>query len=196
MTRSAAALIALMVIGGLVGTTSCTKPDAPAAPARQIREVTLPDLSRMDAPVQNQVRARYAAVGELKKKGASDAELSDAYGQYGIVLQAAEYYEAAETAYLNAQELAPTDLRWPYYLGHVYKSQGQTDKAIQAFNRSLELGPNEIATLIWLGRLYLETGQPDKAEPMTRNARCAIAAFCARICARSCAVSRRIPSGV
>jgi tetratricopeptide (TPR) repeat protein len=170
MTCSSAALIALMGIAATVCTTSCTKQDAPAAPARHIREVTLPDLSRMDTPVQNQVRARYTTVQELKQKGAGDAELSEAYGQYGIVLQAAEYYEAAETTYLNAQESAPGDLRWPYYLGHVYKSLGQTEKAIQSFNRSLGLGPNEIATLIWLGRLYLETGQPEKAEPIFERA--------------------------
>jgi len=168
MTRSAAALLALLV--GAASTASCTRQDSPPPPAQHIREVTLPDLSRMDTPVQNQVRARYATVQELKQKGAGNAELSEAYGQYGIVLQAAEYYEAAETTYVNAQELAPTDLRWPYYLGHVYKSQGQTDKAIQSFSRSLDLGPNEIATLIWLGRLYLEAGQPEKAEPLFARA--------------------------
>ncbi|HET6319798.1 MAG TPA: tetratricopeptide repeat protein, partial [Chloroflexota bacterium] len=144
----------------------CSKTETATAPPKPIREVTLPDLSPMDATVQQQVRDRYAAVNEARKKGTGDADLSEKYGQYGMVLQAAEYYEAAEPAYLNAQALSPNDLRWPYYLGHLYKSQGQTAKAIQAFTRSLELGPNEIATLIWLGRLYLEQGQPEMAEAL------------------------------
>jgi tetratricopeptide (TPR) repeat protein len=160
-----ARIFAMVVV--LVAASGCSKTEtATTAPAKQIREVTLPDLTRMDATVQQQIRDRYASVIDARKQGAGDADLSEKYGQYGMVLQAAEYFEAAEPAYLNAQTLAPTDLRWPYYLGHLYKSQGQTTKAIQAFTRSLEIGPNEIATLIWLGRLYLEQGQPDMAEPL------------------------------
>src|SRR5262249_7731853 len=126
--------------------------------------------SRMDATVQNQIRERYTSALEARKKGVGDADLSTAYGLYGMGLQAAEYYDAAEPAYLNARDLAPGDLRWPYYLGHLCKSQGQTAKATHAFTRALEIGPNEIATLIWLGRLYLEQGQPDMAQPLFERA--------------------------
>ena len=162
-------LVRVLVLAAALG-AACSKTETATAPPKQIREVTLPDLSRMDATVQQQIRDRYAAVADARKTGAGDADLSEKYGQYGMVLQAAEYYEAAEPAYLNAQDLSPGDVRWPYYLGHLYKSQGQTAKAIEAFNRSLALGPNEIATLIWLGRLYLETGQPDMAQQMFERA--------------------------
>jgi len=164
-----AATIAMLLVA-VAGSSTCSKTETATTPPRQIREVTLPDLSRMDATVQQQIRDRYAAVTEARKTGTGDADLSEKYGQYGMVLQAAEYYEAAEPSYLNAQDLAPGDLRWPYYLGHLYKSQGQTAKAIDAFNRSLALGPNEIATLIWLGRLYLEAGQPEVAQQMFERA--------------------------
>ena len=164
-----AATIAMLLVA-VAGSSTCSKTETATTPPRQIREVTLPDLSRMDATVQQQIRDRYAAVTDARKTGTGDADLSEKYGQYGMVLQAAEYYEAAEPSYLNAQDLAPGDLRWPYYLGHLYKSQGQTAKAIDAFNRSLALGPNEIATLIWLGRLYLEAGQPEVAQQMFERA--------------------------
>ena len=171
MNRSApmSGLVRVLVLVAAFG-GACSKTETATAPPKQIREVTLPDLSRMDATVQQQIRDRYAAVADARKTGAGDADLSEKYGQYGMVLQAAEYYEAAEPAYLNAQDLSPGDVRWPYYLGHLYKSQGQTAKAIEAFTRSLALGPNEIATLIWLGRLYLETGQPDMAQQMFERA--------------------------
>ena len=162
----ASRIVLLMVALAAVCGGACSKTETATTPPKQIRDVTLPDLSRMDATVQQQVRDRYASVIEARKSGSGDADLSDKYGQYGMMLQAAEYYEAAEPAYLNAQLLSPNDLRWPYYLGHLYKSQGQTAKAIHAFSRSLDLGPNEIATLIWLGRLYLEQGQPEMAEPL------------------------------
>ena len=157
-------IIVAVAFGAACGSAKTSR----TAPAP--REVSLPDLARMDPPVQAQVRQRYAMLMEKGKAGASGEELGTAYGEYAMLLQAAEYYEAAEPAYLNAQDLMPGDVRWPYYLGHLYKSIGQTDKSIQAFTRAVDLGPTEIATLIWLGRLYLEQGKPEAAEPFFTRA--------------------------
>jgi len=164
------ARLAIGVLLVLVAACGSSKPSAPASPALPSREVMLPDLARMDPPVQAQVKQRYATLMEKKKAGASGDELGKAYGEYAMLLQAAEYYEAAEPAYLNAQDLMPGDARWPYYLGHLYKSIGQTEKSIQSFERALQRNPSEIATLIWLGRLYLEQGKPDEAEPLFERA--------------------------
>jgi tetratricopeptide (TPR) repeat protein len=162
--RRGVAVLVMLIASGIGACSNTTS--SSSTPAKQIREISLPDLSRMDTPVQEQIRQRYNAAIEARKRVAGDVDASNAYGQYGMMLQAAEYYDAAEPAYLNAQTLAPGDLRWPYYLGHLYKSTGQTAKAIESFSRSLELGPNEIATLIWLGRMYLEQGEPEKAEAL------------------------------
>jgi tetratricopeptide (TPR) repeat protein len=124
----------------------------------------LPDLARMDPPVQAQVKQRYVVLMDKRKAGASGDDLGAAYGEYAMLLHAAEYYEAAEPAYLNAQDLMPGDVRWPYYLGHLYKSIGQTQKSIDAFARALDRSPSELAALVWLGRLYLEQGKPDVAQ--------------------------------
>ena len=170
MIARATARLAIGVLLVLVAACGSSKPSAPASPALASREVMLPDLARMDPPVQAQVKQRYATLMEKKKAGASGDELGKAYGEYAMLLQAAEYYEAAEPAYLNAQDLMPGDARWPYYLGHLYKSIGQTEKSIQSFERALQRNPSEIATLIWLGRLYLEQGKPDEAEPLFERA--------------------------
>ena len=170
MIARATARLAIGVLLVLVAGCGSSKPSAPASPALASREVILPDLARMDPPVQAQVKQRYATLMEKKKAGASGDELGKAYGEYAMLLQAAEYYEAAEPAYLNAQDLMPGDARWPYYLGHLYKSIGQTEKSIQSFERALQRNPSEIATLIWLGRLYLEQGKPDEAEPLFERA--------------------------
>ena len=170
MIARVTARLAIGVLLVLVAACGSSKPSAPASPALASREVMLPDLARMDPPVQAQVKQRYATLMEKKKAGASGDELGKAYGEYAMLLQAAEYYEAAEPAYLNAQDLMPGDARWPYYLGHLYKSIGQTEKSIQSFERALQRNPSEIATLIWLGRLYLEQGKPDEAEPLFERA--------------------------
>ena len=136
-----------------------------------MRPITLPELSRIDAPVQSQIRERYQTLKQAtEKRPTSVAELAEAYGGYGLVLQASEFFEAAEPCYLNAQTLAPDDVRWPYYLGHLYKSRGATDKAEAAFRRALELQPDDLATLVWLGRLNLDQGKTDAAESLFQKA--------------------------
>ncbi len=137
---------------------------------RHARPVTLPDLSRVDPGVQAQIKERYNALEQGIAGSTPDAELATAYGQYGMVLQAAEFFDAAEPCYLNAQSLAPGEFRWPYYLANLHKSRGEIDKAESAFKRALELKPDDLATLIWLGRLHLDQGRPEDAEPLFKKA--------------------------
>ena len=149
-----------------------TEPAAAPAPAREtLLPVSLPDLSTVDASVQAQAKELFAALEKARAdSGVSDADLGQAYGQLAIVLHASEYYEAARPAYLNAQALLPRDRRWPYYLGHLARNDGDTAKSIESFRRALELNPGDVATLIWLGRGYAEMGQPERAEEMFQRA--------------------------
>ena len=69
----------------------------------------------MDATVQKQIRGRHdALLAAIESPQTTDAELASLYGGVAMLLQAAEFYGAAEPAYLNARELAPGELRWPY----------------------------------------------------------------------------------
>ncbi len=142
-------------------------------PRPQLLPVSLPDLSRMDPPVQEQARRRHAALTQKLAAGASGADLGTAFGDLGMLLHAAEQYDAAEPAYRNAQVLMPDDLRWPYYLAHLYKSKGDPARSIDEFKRALELRPTELAALVWLGRMYIDSGQPDQAEPLLVRAQSA-----------------------
>ena len=155
----------LVVIGA-----SCGSPSLPPAPT--LLEVTLPDLSRTDAHVQQQVRERFDAMQQtVARRDATDAERGQAFGDMGKILQASEYFDAAKPAYLNAQMLMPREPRWPYFLAHLHRSKGDVAAAITAFRRVLEIVPDDVPTLIWLGRMYLDHGQPDQAEPLFVHAR-------------------------
>ena len=140
------------------------------SPRRDLLPVSLPDVTRVDAGVQTQLRDRYAAIKQAMDTSAPAADLAGAYGQYGMVLQASEYFDVAEPCYLNAQKLDPSDIRWPYYLANLYKSRGEIDKAEAAFKRALELQPNDLATIIWLARLNLDQGKTDAAEMLFARA--------------------------
>lgn len=141
------------------------------APAQPLREVTLPDLSRLDASVQAQVRGKYAALERVRaSEGASAAQRGLAYGEYAMLLHAAELYGDAEPAYRNAQALMPSEPRWPYYLAHVRRAVGDGAETIVLLTRVLELRPGDVPALVWLGRAYLDQGQPDQAEPLFTRA--------------------------
>ncbi len=133
--------------------------------------VVLPRLVGLEPAVQDQIRARHAAVLALAGGGgASAAALGDAYGELGLLLQAAGFYQAAEHAYRNAQARAPGAVRWPYYLAHLYQATGQRGRAVQGFRRVLELEPGNLPALVWLGEMRLDQGQPAEAERVFERA--------------------------
>jgi len=181
---------AIVVLSAALATAACKKETAPAPPAATARvstpaaaapaaqpatpgsrPVSLPDLARVEPAVQEQAKERYAALQELlTKPGATAADKGQAYGNLAMLLHAGEYYQAAEPAYLNAEDLAPQEARWPYLLGHLHKSMGSPTQALADFTRALEITPSDMPTLVWLGRLYLDNGQPEKALPFFERA--------------------------
>ena len=88
----------------------------------------------------------------------------------GQLLLAAEYRDSAEPCFLAAQALMPGDMRWPYFLGHLYRINGATGKAAAAFERALALKSGDVATLVWLAEAYLDQGRPEAAEPLFARA--------------------------
>lgn len=135
--------------------------------ANAARPIALPDVSRLATSVQAQVRERHSALqAKLENRTTPPAELGDAYGELGLILMAAEYYDTAASCYLTAQALAPSDARWPYYLGHVYRFKGDVAKAGEFFSRALDLRPADTPALIWRAEMYLDQGRPNQAEPL------------------------------
>lgn len=172
-------LLAVYAAGVLVFAAGCGRGDAPPAAAgppltpdgRALRPVTLPDLSQMAESAQTQIREQHAALQRIAgDKQASVADLSAAYGDMGKLLMAAQSYDAAEASFLDAQTLDTSDFRWPYFLGHLYRLQGQLEKARALFERTLQLRPNDMAALVWTGDLYLSSGLPDAAETLFAKA--------------------------
>jgi tetratricopeptide (TPR) repeat protein len=125
----------------------------------------------METSVRDQLRARYSSVAaQIERGGTNDIDLGTAYGELGQLLMAANYFDAAEACYLNAQTLAPGESRWPYYLGQLYKAKGPLPKSVLSFERALQLHPNDVATLVWLGQAYLAQGTLDTAERLFNQA--------------------------
>ncbi len=167
----------LLAGGGCGSTPSGPAPDMPEAdrPAAAepdpsaVQPVPLPDLAAGDASeeLQDRIRRQHAAVTAGGGEAAAEpGALGAAYGELGMLLLAGGHAAEAETAFRNARALAPRDRRWPYYIGHVYRTIGEPRRAAAAFEQARELEPNDVPTLTWLAEMRLEAGDPSAARTM------------------------------
>ncbi len=144
------------------GTTGAT--ESSAAPA-------LADLSKLVPSVQDQIRGQHdALLRTLANPSTTLIERANAYGELAKLYMAAQLPDAAESTFTHAQSLNPSDYRWPYYLAHLARSQGDLAKAAGLFERVLQLEPDDMDALVWLGDVSLAAGKPEIAEPAFQRA--------------------------
>lgn len=135
-----------------------------------VRQVSLPDLTGMAPAVQQQLRDQFDELARVRAGTAPRDEQAAAYGGMGKLLLAAESFGDAETCFLHASELSPSDVQWGYYLAHVYRLQGDSPKAASYFERTLKARPDDVAALVWLGNVYLDQGRAGEAETLFSRA--------------------------
>jgi hypothetical protein len=75
--------------------------------------IALPDLSGADPSVRDQIRQTHQALEHTIESSRDSAERGSAFGELGVLLHAAEYLEAAEPAYRNAERLMTGEPKWP-----------------------------------------------------------------------------------
>jgi tetratricopeptide (TPR) repeat protein len=130
----------------------------------------LPDISSAAEPVQQQIRDRYQSLQAAIERKVSASELTSAFGEMGKLFMAAEYYDAAEACLRNAQQLDANDMRWPYFLGHIYRYRSDPARAIPFFEQALARAPDNVPALVWLAEMNLAQNRPDAAEQPLKKA--------------------------
>ena len=129
--------------------------------------VPAPELSRLGAAVQQQLRRAQGKLDDLARKPEVAAtERATAYGELGRLYHAYDLLDAAEACYRNAHILAPDDYRWCHYLADAHRWQGESDDAIAAFNSALELKADDVPAMVALAEVLLEAGQRQRAKPL------------------------------
>lgn len=168
-----ARLLSISLLVAIAVSATCRGTDTGSAtPASvssgSVSELQLPDLSAASSSVRDQLTAKFASVTSLRNGGATSSDVATGYGDLGLLLLAAGYYDAAETSLSNAATLNPQDVRWPYYLGHVYRLRAEPERAIGAFENARKLRSDDVPTLTWLGEAQLAAGHPESADaPLT-----------------------------
>lgn len=94
---------------------------------------------------------------------------AEAWGRFGMTLQAHEYPAEAMDCYRQAARLQPDEFRWPYLLGSLLEGTDK-EKAIAAYRQAIEIQP-EIAQLrVKLADTLIQVGQSEAAEPELKRA--------------------------
>ena len=157
-TRHRVALFAV-VVAVIVALQACARSPDTLAP------VVLPDLASLAPSVQKQIRDQHATLTKvLNEPQSTRADKASAYGALARLLLAAKFADEAATGYQRAEALQPDDMRWPYFIGHAYRTKGDRRLAAAAFDRASKLRPSDLAPLVWLGQTYLEDDQTDAAQ--------------------------------
>ncbi len=133
---------------------ACAPPEPvaepPALPA-------LPDLETVEPAVRQQLRESHDFVVRLRAKpGTSAAGLAWGFGQLGMAYHAYMDVERARSCYASARGLEPEEFRWPYYLGHLERTEGRFEASSAFFEQALALRGDDVATLVWLAENELD----------------------------------------
>lgn len=168
--RLLGATMGILVLGGACAPAGETPSPTPAGGAGVAvpPPFVMPDLSGLPEPVREQVRQRHDAL--RRAESGTEIARGNAYGELGLILMATRFYEAAEIALGHARALAPRRMRWPYYLGQLYRTTGDQPRAVELFEHAVDLDPTYLAALVRLGELYLDEGRAEDAEPLFEQA--------------------------
>ena len=113
-----ALLAAALVLNLAAG---CSAPPQEASDgAVELAEGPVPRLEGAEPAVRRQIEDKLAEIEGLRAAAAGAGELSQAYGDLGLLYLTYSFIEAAEVSFANARSLAGDDYRWPYLLGYLF----------------------------------------------------------------------------
>ncbi len=92
----------------------------------------------------------------------ANAQSGDAWGRYGMALEAHTFTEEAITAYDRAYELSPRTFRWPYLLAALVDERSAED-SLPLYQAAIDLDPDYAPGHVRYAEALERTGQFDEA---------------------------------
>jgi tetratricopeptide (TPR) repeat protein len=160
----------LLLLGSMVPAQANVSAQYMDSPVGQLRPVPVPDLIQVESDVRLALQKAREHLDLLIVGDADPLELSESYGNTGLLYHAHLILEPAAACYRNAALLSPKDYRWPYYLGYLQHQAGRLEQAAEAYRIALQLKPDSAVARLRLGRIYLELGRLEQAESLLRKA--------------------------
>ena len=131
------------------------------SPRGSISDLPVIDLSGADPAVIKVITASRAEF-------ARDPETAESWGRMGKLLLAHDFTLAANVCFERAEEMDPTNPRWPYLLALGIRSS-DPDRAFECANRAVERGGSVSSPRLLLSELLMERGDIEDAESLLRQ---------------------------
>ena len=125
---------------------------ATTLPAQQI---PVPQLDGAEPAVRQRLTTLQA---DLR----ANAQSGDAWGRYGMTLEAHTFTEEAIAAYGRAHELSPRTFRWPYLLAALVDERSAAD-SLPLYLAAIDLDPDYAPAHVRYAEALERTGQFDEA---------------------------------
>jgi tetratricopeptide (TPR) repeat protein len=150
---------------GLLAQQKQQAPSNPAGIQTAPVEIPQPDLSTLQANVQEHIRTTQKALADtLAGPVSTPTERGEAYGTLGQVYQAYGFDDEARASYENAAKLEPRSFRWHYYAGYLEQRIGENDSALRSYQQAQAIRPKDPIVMLRLGNLELSADQTELAK--------------------------------
>ena len=161
----------------LRGCISCSPSSITGCSARdgsQLLPVSLPDLSRAAEPragpaaravrVADPKNRRRRHAGRRARRTSTERWASSSWPRSTAT-------RPSPASSMRRRSL-PDDVRWPYYLAHLYRLRNEPEKSATFFEQALQLRPDDVAALVWLGGRVSAAGPAGGGRAAVRRRRC------------------------
>ena len=128
--------------------------DVMPPPRPGLEPITFPPLDGLEPAVAAHLRQARTEL-ERAAETAPRADLARAYGAFGRVCHAYEFFAAAEAAYVNARRLAPGESDWPHLLGYLYQQTGRLEEAAASLGAARRARSGDGGLAVRLGDVYV-----------------------------------------
>ncbi|MYF96275.1 MAG: hypothetical protein F4210_12365 [Holophagales bacterium] len=129
-----------------------------------LEPVERPRTGDYEEAVQEHLRSAREDLDRLLERPDTDRlQLAAAFGHMGQLYLVYDFWRVATTALGNAEDLDPTDARWPYYQAIANTYDGNDEGAVAALDRVLRLVPNDLAARTRRAYALLDLGSFEEA---------------------------------
>jgi tetratricopeptide (TPR) repeat protein len=123
-----------------------------------------PNLEGVDKAVAEEIRSKLEALHDLEvAETTQPQELAEAFGSLGEFFFLYEMLLQAEATFENASTLAPSDLRWHYFLGAITQELRRIEEAREHYATVIGLDARYLPALLRLGELERVANRPEEA---------------------------------
>lgn len=127
-------------------------------------EIPHPDTDAMEPQVAE-------LIDETRDALMNNQQSAEAWGKYGMILDAHLSNESAAICYRRACELAPTEFRWPYLLAiTLAHDQSTFTKSVEWFKKAARLDSHYAPLFLRMGDLQFRQGLTTKAQTSFQQA--------------------------